>query len=347
MEFAGAPLVLIGQTDTVAYTTTTAQLRIVDTFFEQIVNENSDALRYNDEGTPAPLVAADRDLPRRPRADCDTRLLAHATSATATAARARSSTSSATRRAPPTAARATTLVDAGAFDASFVGGYVAIVDGHGARADPRRSPPSRTRTRCRSTRAGRRRPTTRSVYVAVKPRQQHHGGRDRQRRLARGVDHGARLRAASSAPSRRPRHPRRRAPHAEHAQLPRRRQPGLQRHRHRRRGNGNIGYWSSGFSRIPPGRQDPRLPIDGTQPNPLIVASGTVASATATTLTRHRRAVHRRGLLAAADQLPLREPDPAGQRVHRRHHQRQRRTSRRGASPATRRARSPSSTRGA
>src|SRR5262249_41698469 len=57
MEFAGAgPVVLIGQTDSVAYTTTTAQLRISDTFFERILGEEADALRYNDEGTPAPLL---------------------------------------------------------------------------------------------------------------------------------------------------------------------------------------------------------------------------------------------------------------------------------------------------
>ena len=29
--------------------------RVIDTFFEQVVNEDTDALRYNDEGTPAPL----------------------------------------------------------------------------------------------------------------------------------------------------------------------------------------------------------------------------------------------------------------------------------------------------
>jgi len=55
MEFAGGPYVLIGHTDTLAYTTTTAQLRVVDTFFERVVGESADALRYLDEGAPAPL----------------------------------------------------------------------------------------------------------------------------------------------------------------------------------------------------------------------------------------------------------------------------------------------------
>jgi len=56
MEFAGAPFVLIGQTDSVAYTTTTAQSRVVDTFFETLVLEDADAIRYVDEGVPAPLA---------------------------------------------------------------------------------------------------------------------------------------------------------------------------------------------------------------------------------------------------------------------------------------------------
>jgi hypothetical protein len=51
-------------------------------------------------------------------------------------------------------------------------------------------------------------------------------------------------------------------------------------------GNGNIGYWSSGFSRKRQGGLDPRLPIDGTAAtNPLVVTSGTVSAATDTTLS--------------------------------------------------------------
>jgi hypothetical protein len=50
-------------------------------------------------------------------------------------------------------------------------------------------------------------------------------------------------------------------------------------------GNGNIGYWSSGFSRIRSDNDDVRLPIDGSQPNPFVVARGTVSSAAAASLT--------------------------------------------------------------
>ena len=37
---------------------------------------------------------------------------------------------------------------------------------------------------------------------------------------------------------------------------------------------GNIGYWSSGYSRVRQGGEDPRLPLDGAGANPLVVASG-------------------------------------------------------------------------
>jgi acyl-homoserine lactone acylase PvdQ len=48
---------------------------------------------------------------------------------------------------------------------------------------------------------------------------------------------------------------------------------------------GNIGYWSAGLSPVRQGGVDPRLPIDGTGPNPLVVTSGTVSSAGSNTLT--------------------------------------------------------------
>jgi len=48
MEFGGAPFILIGQTDSVAFTTTTAQLPVVDTVFESVVGESSDQLHYSE-----------------------------------------------------------------------------------------------------------------------------------------------------------------------------------------------------------------------------------------------------------------------------------------------------------
>ena len=208
MEFAGAPLVLIGQTDSVAYTTTTALLRLVDTFFEQIVSEDTDALRYNDEGTPAPLQAAHRDHSsaawrRRDRASSGARHERNGNGGSRPVIDFIGD-----REGTVDSAAGNTLVDAGAFDASFIGGHVAIVDGRGAgqiRADRRRS-------RCQHA-AGR---------LAVddvaghrldlrrrQSRQQHHRRRDRQPAVAGRVDHRARLRAAA-ARRERARHARRR-----------------------------------------------------------------------------------------------------------------------------------------
>jgi hypothetical protein len=50
-------------------------------------------------------------------------------------------------------------------------------------------------------------------------------------------------------------------------------------------GKGNFGYWSAGFSPLRQGGLDPRLPIDGTGPNPLTVFEGSVSSATVNTLS--------------------------------------------------------------
>jgi hypothetical protein len=50
-------------------------------------------------------------------------------------------------------------------------------------------------------------------------------------------------------------------------------------------GKGNFGYWSAGFSPLRQGGLDPRLPIDGSGPNPLNVLEGTVTAAGASSLT--------------------------------------------------------------
>ncbi|MDP3768589.1 MAG: flexitail domain-containing putative surface protein, partial [Dehalococcoidia bacterium] len=52
-------------------------------------------------------------------------------------------------------------------------------------------------------------------------------------------------------------------------------------------GAGNIGFYSSGFSRVRQGGSptDTRLPLDGSQPNQLVVVSGTAGSAGSDTLT--------------------------------------------------------------
>src|SRR4029453_1047481 len=132
MEFAGAgPVILIGQTDSVAYTSTTAQLTIVNPFLERIVGENADALRYVDQGTNAPLSQR-----------TETFLGGLAPMATRVFWRSHARGGDGGSRAiadfqgdsegTADGGSGTTLVDAGAFDAGYVGGHVAIVDGDGA-----------------------------------------------------------------------------------------------------------------------------------------------------------------------------------------------------------------------
>ena len=55
MAFAGAPAILIGETDSVGWTSTTAQIKVNDFFRDEAVLENADAIRYNDEGSSAPM----------------------------------------------------------------------------------------------------------------------------------------------------------------------------------------------------------------------------------------------------------------------------------------------------
>lgn len=279
MEFAGAPLVLIGQTDSVAYTTTTAQLRLLDTFFEQLVSEDTDALRYDDEGTPAPLSrrtevfkgappathvfwrSHERGGNKGSRAIIDFRGDAEGAAGGATAS---------------------TLTKTGAFAGSFGGGYVAIVDGTGAgqmRAVASADADTLTLANPWTTI-----PDTKSVFVAVKPGHpivaaaldsvawQEEStavlGFSTYQRAETILDVRAGARIIPTT----------------HNFLAADNKPfnGI--------GTaggtaGNIGYWSSGFSRVRQGGLDPRLPLDGTVANPLVVASGTVASGAPTTLT--------------------------------------------------------------
>ena len=129
MEFVGAPLVLIGHTDHVAYTTTTAQLPVVDTFFETIVGEAGDALRYLDEGTPAPLSSR-VEIIRAAGGDIHLDLWrSHARGGNAGSRPVIDFLGDAEGTAD--GGSPTTLVHAGAFDVGFAGGFVAIVEGPG------------------------------------------------------------------------------------------------------------------------------------------------------------------------------------------------------------------------
>lgn len=283
MEFVGAPYVLIGHTDTVAYTTTTAQLRIIDTFLEEVVGENTDAARYNDEGTPAPMNMRSETIilggvppTNVPRVFWRT----HERGGNGGSRSVMDFVGDAEGTA--SSGTANTLVDTDVtFGAGFVGGHVLITDGAGAGqiraitgaagntltvASPFTTPPTST-----------------SVYVAAESGSSI---------TAVAYDSGAWMEESTTAwafskfqkatdvmdmreavrliPSTHNFFAADNQAHVGHGTAA---------------SFGNLGYWSSGYSRVRQGGEDKLLPLDGTLPNPLVVASGTVDSATATTIT--------------------------------------------------------------
>lgn len=286
MEFPGAPLILIGQTDNVAYTTTTAQLKNNDFYLDKLILENTDALRYSDEGTPA-QVNKRTDQIKAPggsttpivvwrtheRAGNDGSRTVEAFQGDASGA--------------ADSATATSLTDSGAFGGDFSGGSVAIVRGTGAgQMRPILSNTSDTLTLDAGD-AWTTTPDSSSEYVAVK------SGHDivvisRERvfwleesttvfgfsfmqRAESILDIRAGLRMMPNT------HNFLAADNQAFNGIGTDLGPSA----------GNIGYWSSGFSRVRQGASptDTRLPMDGTVANELVVVGGTVDSATVDTLT--------------------------------------------------------------
>ncbi|HYC00545.1 MAG TPA: penicillin acylase family protein [Candidatus Limnocylindrales bacterium] len=281
MEFVGGPYILIGHTDSVAFTTTTAQLRIIDTFFEQVIGENTDNVRYNDEGTPAQMKKRTEKI-----------LTGGASFRNVVFWRTHERGGNGGSRpvldfvgdAEGTAegGTATTLVDNQAtFAAALIGGHVLITDGTGAGQIRAISGASGTTLTVATpfTTA----PASGSVYVAVE------SGNDI---IASAADSGAWLeesttawafslfqRAASAMDIREAV----RLIPSTHNFFAADNQAfnGVGTDA----GAGNIGYQSSGYSRKRQDGSDKLLPLDGTVANPLLVASGAVVSATATTVT--------------------------------------------------------------
>jgi hypothetical protein len=286
MEFAGAPLVLIGQTDTVAYTSTTAQLRIVDTFLERIVNENATTLSYLDEGTPAALSKRTETFLGSPMAK---RVFwrSHERNGNKGSRAINRFIGDKSGQADSGSSTAALVDAAGNFDGSFVGGYVAIVDcvGTGDCTGPVGQirqisgvpNPSTLQVATPWSPA----PASSSLYVAVKPGNNIQAvaldsptwleestgalGFALMQRAETVLDIREATRVIPSTHN---------FPSADNRPF---NGVGTQF------GNGNIAYYSSGFSRK---RSEPRLPLDGTSAtNELVVVGGTVASAASTMLT--------------------------------------------------------------
>jgi hypothetical protein len=283
MEFAGAPFILIGQTDAVAYTTTTAQLPIVDTFLEKLVNGDADQLAYVDEGAPGVLNVRTEIIRGGALAADVIRQFWRSHERSGNGGSRAIVDFLGDREGTADSGGATSLVDAGAFDASFVGGHVAIVDGVGIGQIRAVSavPDANTLTVGSPWTTA---PNNTSVYVAVKP------GNDVR---AVALDSAAWMEESTTV--------------LGFAQFQRaetildvragmRLMPST--HNFFAGDNlpwngigtasgvgGNIGYWSSGFARKRQNGADLRLPLDGSVANPLVVASGTVSSGSANGLS--------------------------------------------------------------
>jgi hypothetical protein len=279
MEFAGAPIILIGQTDHTAWTTTTAQLPVVDSFFEEIVSEDADALRYDDEGTPAPLSMRTETI-LGPQVRQLVFWRSHERGGNGGSRPVLEFVADVQGTAD--GGDADSLSDAGAFSSALVGGYVALVGGTGAGQIRQVAGVPDAGTLTVST------PWT----TAPDATSQYAAAANGASIVAVAIDSAAWLEESTAV-------------------------LGFSRYQESQSvmdvragvrlipsthnflaaddqsfngygtasANGNIGYWSSGFSRIRQGGEDPRLPLDGTAPNPLVVASGTVEWADASGIT--------------------------------------------------------------
>jgi len=282
MEFIGAPYVLIGHNDSVAFTTTTAQLRVIDTFVETVVGENIDAARYSDEGTPAPMSKRSEIIimgGAPPFNVPQTFWRTHERGGNGGSRSILDFLGDAEGTAE--SGTATTLVDStGSFGPSYVGGYLFITAGTGAGQVRTISGASGTTLTVGTSFTTI--PGATSVYVAAT------GGGNTI--LAVALDSGAWLEESTTAygfslfqeagdvmdmraavrliPS----------THNFYA---------ADNQTFNGTGTaasfGNIGYWSSGYARIRQDSSDPLLPIEGSSPNPLVVAEGTLTGATSTT----------------------------------------------------------------
>ncbi len=286
MSFVGAPIVLIGQTDSVAWTSTTAQLKNNDFYLDKLVLEKTDALRYNDEGAPAPMSLRTEQIK-------DTAGGATPVAVWRTHERAGNGGSRTVEAFQGEAsgavesATATTLTDSGAFSGTYAGGFVAIIGGAGAgQMRPILSNTAGSLTLSAAD-AWTVTPDASSEYIAVR------AGNDIvviSRERSFWLEESTAVlgfsffqRAESVLDIRRGS----RLIPTTHNFLAADNQAFNGIGTNLGAGSGNTGFWSTGFSRV---RQDvpatdPRLPLDGSLPNQLVLVSGTVGSATAGTLT--------------------------------------------------------------
>jgi len=282
----GLPAVVIGHTDSVAWTSTTAQLKVNDFYLDKLILEKTNSLRYNDEGTPAAVNVRTEQI--LDSGGSPTSLLVWRTHERAGNGGSRTVEAFQGDAAGTAGSAApTSLTDADAFTGDFSGGYVAIVGGTGAgQMRPILSNDDDTLT-LHGDDAWTTTPDTTSEYVAVRSgddivvisRERVYWLEESTSTLGWSLFQ----RAESILDIRRGT----RMMPTTHNFFGADNQAFNGIGTDLGTGTGNIGYWSGGFSRVRQGGSptDTRLPMDGTAANELVVVSGTVDSATANTLT--------------------------------------------------------------
>lgn len=285
MAFVGGPSVLIGATPTMAWTSTTAGLKNTSLVAEQIVGENTNTARYDDEGTPTPMAKRTETFQvlfgapqTRTFFRTHVRLGNGGSRPVASFVGDRSATAG-------VGSNATAVVTSGLTAGEYTGGHVLLTQGPGAGQIREISGNTATTLMIAAGNAFTTAPVVNATqFTAVKPGNSI---------VAVGVDFVfwreetatgegfADFQQARSVLDMR-RAARKIATTHNFNAVDNQAWNGVGT---ASSGRGNLGYWSAGFSPVRQGGLDPRLPIDGSGPNPLTVYEGTLSSATANTLT--------------------------------------------------------------
>ena len=286
MAFVGAPAILIGHTPNVAWTTTTAGLKNTSLVAEVIIGENTDSARYDDEGTPIPMAKrteAFEVLFAAPQAR--TFFRTHVRLGNGGSRPVAAFVGDVDGTAGPGSGANAVVTGGGLVPGSFAGGHVLLTQGPGAGQIREILDNDATTLLIAGANAFTVAPSaSQTQFAAVEPGNSLIGvGVDFafwREETASGFAFSQFQQAESVLDARRA--VRQVATTHNFNAADNRDFNGVGSGGANK---GNIGYWSAGFSPVRQGGVDPRLPIDGSGPNPLVVFEGTVTFAGANTLS--------------------------------------------------------------